>query len=45
MRAMLLEKNGNKSSTKKKKHTNVRYYFIEDWVETGDVVIKHFPTE
>ena len=45
MSAILLEKNGKKSSTKNNKHINVRYYFIKDWVETGDVVIKHCPTE
>ena len=42
---MLLEKNGKKYSTKNTKHINMRYYFIKDWVETGDVVIEHFPTE
>ena len=41
MREILLEKNGNKYSTKNTKHINVRYYFIKDQVETGDVVIKH----
>ena len=45
MSAMLLEKNGKKSSTKNTKHINVRYYFIKDRVETGDVVIKHCPTK
>ena len=45
MRAVLLEKNGKKYSTKNTKHINVRYYFIKDQVETGDVVIGHFPTE
>ena len=45
MSAMLLEKNGKKSSTKNTKHINVRYYFIKDWVDTGDVVIEHCPTE
>ena len=29
----------------KKKRINVRYYFIKDWLETGDVVIEHFLTE
>ena len=29
----------------KKKHINVRYYFITDKVETRDVVIEHLPTE
>ena len=45
MSAMLLENTGKKSRTKNTKHINVRYYFIKDWVETGDVVIKHCPTE
>ena len=45
MSAMLLEKNRKKSSTKYTKHINLRYYFIKDWVETGDVVIEHCPTE
>ena len=34
MSAMLLEKDGKKSSTKNTKHINVRYYFIKDRVET-----------
>ena len=42
---MLLEKKGDKSSKKNTKYINVRYYFIKDQVETGDVVFKHFPTE
>ena len=45
MSSMLLEKNGKKSITKNTKHINVRYYCIKDWLETGEVVIKHFPTE
>ena len=45
MSAMLLEKNGKKSSTKITKDINVRYYSIKDRVETGDVVIKHCLTE
>ena len=40
MSAMLLEKNGEKSSTKNTKHINVHYYFIKDQVETGDLVIE-----
>ena len=45
MIAMLLENNRKKFSTKNTKHINVRYYFIKDWVETGDVVIEHCPME
>ena len=44
MSVMLLENNGKKSSAKKTKHINMRYYFIKDRVETGDVVIEHLPT-
>ena len=45
MSAILLENNGKKSSTKNTKHINVRYYFINYWLETGDMVIEHCPTE
>ena len=45
MSAMLLENKGKKPSTKKTTHINVRYYFIKNRVETGDMVIKNFPTE
>ena len=41
MSAILLEKNGKKSSTKNTKHINVRYYFIKYWVENRDEVIMH----
>ena len=40
-----MEKKRKKSSTKNTTHINVRLYFINDWVETGDVVIKHCPKE
>ena len=45
MSAEFLEKNGKKYSTKNTKHINVRYYFIRDRVEIGDLVNKHCPTE
>ena len=45
MSAILLENNEQKSSTKNMKHINVRYYFIKDRVDTGDVVIDNCPTE
>ena len=45
MIAMLLEKNGKKSSTKNTKHINMRYYYIKDRVETEDVVIEYFLVE
>ena len=45
MSAMLLEKNGKKSSTKNTKHINVRYFFIKDRIACGDVKIEHCPTK
>ena len=45
MSAMLLEKNGRMSSTKRTKHMNVRYFYITDLVEQEAVSIKHCPTE
>ena len=43
--AMLLEKNGVMSSSKRTKHINVRYYFIKDYVDRNEVQIIHCPTE
>ena len=42
---MLLEQNGQKSSTKRMKHINVRYFFITDRIENGDLSIEYCPTE
>ena len=43
MSAMLLGKNGKKSSTKNTKYMNVRYYFLKERVETGKVIINNCP--
>eukprot|EP00934_Nitzschia_sp_Nitz4_P000074 Nitzschia sp. Nitz4//scaffold495_size4786//1166//4435//NITZ4_009233-RA/size4786-processed-gene-0.0-mRNA-1//-1//CDS//3329553072//74//frame0 len=43
--AMLLEKNGRSSSTKRTKHMDVRYFYIKDMVDDGEVKIKHCPTD
>ena len=45
MSAMLLEKNGRLSSTKRTKHMDVRYFYITDMVKRGQVKIEHCPTE
>ena len=45
MSEMLLEKNRKKYSNKNTKHINLCYYFIKDWVETGDVVIGNYLTK
>ena len=42
--AMLLETNGNKSSTKKANHIQVRYFFIKCQVATNDFELNHCST-
>ena len=43
--AILLETKGNSSAGKRMRHLEVRYYFIKDIVDRGDLEIQHFPTE
>ena len=45
MSAMLLEKNGRQSSTKRTRHINIRYFFVKDQVASGEVSIVHCPTK
>ena len=42
--AMRLEINGKASSGKRTKHMDVRYFFIKDRVDAGDLTIHHCPT-
>ena len=42
---MLLETNGVLSSSKRTKHINVRYFFIKDKIDKGEVSIQYCPTE
>ena len=44
MSAMLLENNGRKSSTKRTKHIELRYFFIHDQIQQDKVLIQHCPT-
>ena len=44
MSAMLLENNGRKSSTKRTKHIELRYFFIHDQIQQVKVLIQHCPT-
>ena len=44
MSTILLENNGRKSSTKRTKHIELRYFFIHDQVLQEKVLIKHCPT-
>jgi hypothetical protein len=43
--AMLLEKNGRGSSSKRTRHINIRYFFVADRVAAGEVKIQYCPTE
>ena len=42
--AILLEENGRASSSKRTRHINIRYYFVTDRVNCGEVKIRHCPT-
>ena len=39
-----LEANGKRSSTKRIRHINIRYFYVTDKVKSGDVVILYHPT-
>ena len=43
--AIILEKNGRLSCGKTTKHINIRYFWIVDRVESGEVKILHCPTD
>ena len=43
--AILLEKNGKKSSSKRTQHLNIRYFMVTDQVEQGNIIIKYCPTD
>ena len=42
--AILLEQNGRASSSKRTRHINIRYYFVTDRANCGEIKIKHCPT-
>ena len=41
--AILLETNGRASSSKRTKHVNVRYYFVKDRIDSGEISVVHCP--
>jgi hypothetical protein len=43
--AMLLERNGMRSSGKKTRHIEIRYYFITDNIRRGTASVEYCPTE
>jgi hypothetical protein len=45
MSAILLEKNGHKIAGKRSRHLNIRYFFIMDMKEQGQLKIEYCPTD
>jgi hypothetical protein len=43
--AILFEKNGRKSSSKRTKHLNCRFYFITDRINSDELSVEYCPTE
>ena len=43
--AILLEKNGKNSSSRRTKHINIRYFFVKDRNEKGEINIEYCPTD
>ena len=43
--AILLEKNGTESSSKRTRHINIRHYFIKDCVDKNYLTIEYCPTD
>ena len=43
--SILLKTNGRKSVGKRSRHLNVRYFFVTDQVEKGNLEIEYCPTD
>ena len=43
--AILLEQNGSRSSSKRTKHINVRFFFITDRINNQELTVKSCPTD
>eukprot|EP00957_Ditylum_brightwellii_P115965 8845716-Ditylum_brightwellii.AAC.1 len=41
---MYLKKNGKGSSSKHTRHINIHYFFVTDWIKSGDLTINYCPT-
>jgi hypothetical protein len=42
---ILLQRNGRKSSSRRTRHLDIRYYFITDRIDRGDLKVEYCPTE
>ena len=40
-----LEKNGKRSSSKRTKHISIRFFYITDRIEKGDLTVEYCPTD
>ena len=45
MSSILLEKNGRKSAGQRSRAINIRYFFVSDQVEKGNLDIEYCPTD
>ena len=43
--AILLETNGRKSARKRSRALNIRYFFLTDQIEKGNVMVQYCPTD
>ncbi|CAJ1945322.1 unnamed protein product [Cylindrotheca closterium] len=43
--SILLETNGRSSAGKRSRALNIRYFFVTDQVELGNITIEHMPTD
>ena len=43
--SILLEKNGRRSSSKRTRHINIRYFYVTDHIADGTIRIEHCPTK
>jgi hypothetical protein len=42
---ILLAKNGRQSSSKRTKHINLRYFYVKDMIDSGDIVLRYCNTD
>ena len=42
---ILLEQNGKRSSSKRTRHLNIRYFFLTDQIEKNNMEVKYCPTD
>jgi hypothetical protein len=43
--AMLLERNGRRSSSRRMRHINIRYFFVTDRIQSKELTVEYCPTE